>query len=43
MEERGCKTVTALFWWVGVIFLTDEIEDKGYVEFFWLQINRAGV
>lgn len=41
--ERGCKTVTAVFGWVGVKCLTDEIEDKGNVEFFWLQINRAGV
>lgn len=43
MLERGGKTVTAVFWRVGVTFLTDEIENKGNIEFFWLQINRAGV
>ena len=43
MAERRCKTAPAVFRWVEVTFLTDEIEDKGNVEFFWLQINRAGV
>lgn len=43
MEQGGCETVVAVFWWVGVRFLTDEIEDKGNVGFFRLQLNRAGV
>ncbi len=43
MEERNGETVAAVFWWMGLTFLTDEIEDKANVEYFWLQINRAGV
>lgn len=43
IEESCCVTVTTVLWWVGVTFLTDEIEYKGNIEFFWLQINRAGV
>lgn len=37
------ETVTALCRWAGVTFLTDETEDRGKVEPFWLQINKAWV